>query len=287
MKRLAMLLLALIMLLSLVACGEETTDDVGATTSTTEPSTSTQPPHTHSYTSKVTAEANCTTEGTKTFSCACGDTYTEAIPSHHTWSDWQVETYAMVGKPGTEIRTCSVCSASESQERTANAIANSFYDTGLVYFGRNDTCRLTGPGLVYYAVNAFPEFRDTPVMSKTLFGKLMDYFPVPEQLMSDAKYWGAMTGLYNEDDDTFTIAYNTSEIEDGKLTILGYIHRGENEYAVYFQCNNGIEDRFCEFVMEYHRLDGEPNYYVSSKIVDQLPADMINCADDERYELAD
>lgn len=36
--------------------------------------------HTHSYTEAVTTEPTCTTEGVKTFTCECGDSYTEAIP---------------------------------------------------------------------------------------------------------------------------------------------------------------------------------------------------------------
>ena len=287
MKKIVTLLLAIVMLLSFAACGDNTTDNGGSATTDPNQSTPSTDTHTHSYTAEVTAEATCTAEGTKTFTCSCGDAYTEAIPAQHSWGDWQAETFAMVGKPGTEKRTCSVCAASESQERTANAIANSFFDIGFTYFARNDECKLTGPALVHYALTAFPEFRDTPVKSKTLFGKLMDYFPVPEQLMSDAKYWGAMTGLYNETDDTFTIGYDTNEIEDGKLTILGYVHQGNNKYAVYFQCNSGIEDRYCEFVVEYNRLNGNPNYYVSSRVVSELPNDMVKCSDGEQYEIVD
>ena len=37
-------------------------------------------PHPHSYTSAVTKEPTCKEEGTKTFTCSCGDYYTEMIP---------------------------------------------------------------------------------------------------------------------------------------------------------------------------------------------------------------
>lgn len=36
--------------------------------------------HKHSYTSKVTTEPTCTKTGVKTFTCLCGDKYTESIP---------------------------------------------------------------------------------------------------------------------------------------------------------------------------------------------------------------
>ncbi len=269
MKRIATLFFAFIMLLSLAACGEKATN-----TDT----------HTHSYTLEVTAEATCNTEGTKTFSCSCGDTYTEAIPLQHMWSDWQVETYAMIGKPGTEKRTCSACSASESQARTANAIANSFYDAGLVFFGTNDTCKLTGPGLLSYAVSEFPEYRDTPVKTSTIFEKLSERFNIPDQLIADAKYWGQIVGRYNEADDTFIVQHDSSVVEMGKLKLLGYVHKGENRYAVYYECNNGVENRYCEFELEYNRLDGKPNKYLSSGIASTLPDDIVKCSEGEQSE---
>lgn len=38
-------------------------------------------PHTHEYTSAVTAEPTLSTEGVITYTCECGDTYTESIPA--------------------------------------------------------------------------------------------------------------------------------------------------------------------------------------------------------------
>ena len=37
--------------------------------------------HTHSYTSTVTKAASCTEAGVRTYTCSCGDSYTEAIPA--------------------------------------------------------------------------------------------------------------------------------------------------------------------------------------------------------------
>ncbi len=48
----------------------------------TDPSpTPTPPPHVHSYTATVTAAATCDTPGVMTYTCSCGDSYTEAIPA--------------------------------------------------------------------------------------------------------------------------------------------------------------------------------------------------------------
>lgn len=46
------------------------------------------PEHTHSYTSEVTTEATCTTDGVRTYTCSCGASYTEAIEATgHTYVD--------------------------------------------------------------------------------------------------------------------------------------------------------------------------------------------------------
>lgn len=50
----------------------------------TNPLTPTE--HTHSYTVSATVPATCTSEGSNTYTCACGDSYTESIPmTAHNW----------------------------------------------------------------------------------------------------------------------------------------------------------------------------------------------------------
>ena len=69
-----------------------------------------KPAHTHSYTSTITKQPTCTAEGVKTFTCECGDTYTESIPAkgHTIVTDKAVSaTCTTNGK--TEGSHCSVC----------------------------------------------------------------------------------------------------------------------------------------------------------------------------------
>ena len=53
-------------------------------TSQSKPS---QPAHTHSYSSSVTTQPTCGKAGVRTYTCACGDSYTESIPAtgNHKW----------------------------------------------------------------------------------------------------------------------------------------------------------------------------------------------------------
>ena len=110
--------------------------------------------HTHKYTSQITKEATCTEAGEKTYTCSCGDTYTETIPATghnylekvtkeptcteagektytcsvcgdtytesmdaigHTWGDWKVEKAASCETSGTQKRICSSCGKEETK----------------------------------------------------------------------------------------------------------------------------------------------------------------------------
>ena len=66
--------------------------------------------HTHSYTESVTKEAGCTEAGEKTFTCSCGDSYTEPIPATgHSYNEGAVTTEPGCETEGVKTFTCSKC----------------------------------------------------------------------------------------------------------------------------------------------------------------------------------
>lgn len=76
------LLLALVLSVLLVGCGStDTTDNAQGTETpqTQEEQKQEEPTHEHAYTESITTEATCEADGVKTFTCECGDSYTEAI----------------------------------------------------------------------------------------------------------------------------------------------------------------------------------------------------------------
>ena len=78
---------------------------------TTKAPTTTQA-HKHSYTAKVTKAATCTAEGVKTYTCSCGDKYTEAIAKiAHTKDSGTVTKAATCTATGTKTYKCTVCKA--------------------------------------------------------------------------------------------------------------------------------------------------------------------------------
>lgn len=73
--------------------------------------------HTHAYSSEITTAATCAKEGVKTFTCSCGDMYTESIAklTTHTWGKWTVTKAATYEAEGKEERSCSVCKKTETR----------------------------------------------------------------------------------------------------------------------------------------------------------------------------
>ena len=64
--------------------------------------------HANSYTSKITKSPTCTETGVKTYTCWCGDSYTEVIPATgHTYK--ATVTKATTAKDGKIVTACTVC----------------------------------------------------------------------------------------------------------------------------------------------------------------------------------
>lgn len=80
----------------------------------TEPET--QPEHEHVYSSEETKPATCGKPGVMTYTCECGDTYTEEIPAtgNHSYTS-TVTTPATCAVPGVMTYTCSVCGDSYTE----------------------------------------------------------------------------------------------------------------------------------------------------------------------------
>ncbi|MBR6939836.1 MAG: hypothetical protein IKH65_03425, partial [Clostridia bacterium] len=77
----------------------------------TEPTpTDTEPVHEHDYKGEVTKEPTCTEDGIMTYTCECGETYTQAIPkTGHKPGAWTVVTPATTEAAGKEVKKCEVC----------------------------------------------------------------------------------------------------------------------------------------------------------------------------------
>ena len=96
-------------------------------------------PHTHSYTSQVTKQPTCTATGVKTYTCECGNSYTEDIKATgHNYVD-QIVAPTTTDKGYTE-HTCSVCGYSykDNYKEPTKPTASIKYQ----YNSKHDTFRL-------------------------------------------------------------------------------------------------------------------------------------------------
>lgn len=69
----------------------------------------------HVYIDTVTKESTCMETGITTYSCSCGDSYTESIEAKgHKWGEWVVTKLVTDTEDGEKQRTCEVCQEIET-----------------------------------------------------------------------------------------------------------------------------------------------------------------------------
>ena len=86
-----------------------------STTGTLEADTEEETTHTHAYTEAITTEATCEADGVKTFTCECGDSYTEPIKA--------------IGHDYKDDVTAPTCSEKGYTTHTCNTCGNAYTDT--------------------------------------------------------------------------------------------------------------------------------------------------------------
>ena len=66
--------------------------------------------HVHKYTAEVTTEPTCTADGVMTYTCTCGDSYTEVIAKlDHSYDTGTTTTVPTCTEDGTKTYTCTAC----------------------------------------------------------------------------------------------------------------------------------------------------------------------------------
>ena len=136
-NKIVLLLTTLMTATLLVACGSsdvaenaetvstETTVETDATT-TAEP---TEAPHEHTYTETVTTEATCETDGEATFTCECGDSYTEPITAvGHVFENYTSNNDATYTADGTETAKCNNCEVTDTRTAEGSMLTYTYTD---------------------------------------------------------------------------------------------------------------------------------------------------------------
>lgn len=291
MKKLLAILITISLLFAFAACGEggEISSDPASSDFTSSDSTSSDVissgDETSSTDSTSSTESQAPTSSTESVS--------STVTTHtHTWSSWTVVERALLGKDGSEKRTCSGCSETETRKRTECAVSNSFFDGGLQYIFNNGYGSINGSTLLDYACHEFHEHLHKDVTTSVIFDELSKRFTVTEQLKNDmigiaksmVQYGGGMYG-YNEANNTFNLQY---QAEISNCFLVGYIHNGGNSYSTYYKFSPfGFDDIVLVFEveLEYNKLNGKPNKYISVQKVAEAPSGMVAVTDGGRAEI--
>ena len=130
-KRILGVLLFVVLVSVCVGCGGESTTieqaEVAQATATedatpeqtveeTAIAETTEEAHTHNYAEEITADATCEADGLKTFTCECGDTYTEMVPATgHIYENYVSNNDATYLANGTETAKCNTCELTDTR----------------------------------------------------------------------------------------------------------------------------------------------------------------------------
>lgn len=145
MKNRIVLLTALMATTLLVACGSSNEADSTATTvaetitevETTAIPEQTEAPHEHSYTETITKEATCLEDGEVTFTCECGDTYTETVSATgHDFSNYVSNEDATYTADGTETATCA-CGETDTRVAEGSMLTYTFEDMDATKYAKS------------------------------------------------------------------------------------------------------------------------------------------------------
>lgn len=126
----------------LTACGNNE-----AKTPETETVTEKTEAHEHSYKETVTTAATCTEEGVKTYTCECGDTYTEAIPATgHSFTNYVYNEDATYEADGTETAKCDNCDETDTRTAEGTQLSYTYTDMDATKYAKSSVNVRNMPG---------------------------------------------------------------------------------------------------------------------------------------------
>jgi len=149
-KRLLGILLSVMLISVCVGCGSESTSTEQtevAQTATAEESTpeqtaepietpkETEEPHSHSYAEEITTATTCEADGLKTFTCECGDTYTEVVPATgHVFENYVSNNDATYLADGTETAKCNTCDLTDTRTAEGSKLEYTYTEMNVTMY---------------------------------------------------------------------------------------------------------------------------------------------------------
>ena len=208
--------------------------------------------------------------------------YQDSNPEHtHTWGNWETVTKAFIGKDGTEKRTCSTCSVSETRNTSSGALDNSFWPYYGIdgMFGNGESSPLNEERIQGYTLlecigygyeGEERDGMDFEISSAGAFAFLDEHFVLTDAQKASMKE----DSRYNAATDKFSLTWPGSNLN---REICGYTHNGGNNYTVYYAASNSGGEEcnvYWKVVLEHNAPNGKPNRYISIVRVDSIPSNI-------------
>lgn len=285
MKNIFAVLLTIVLLLGMAACGQNTQDPttIATTTNQMQVSTTTVPStqqstistattemttvstttisttipaeHVHKYVVTTVKNATCTENGIKKHTCDCGDSYTVTITAKgHNWSKWLQILAPSEFEPSTIYRTCSNCKTEERALYYTTMLSKYTTLVGWLGISIDSTNQLTARDIASalpMMITKLPEFGDDPnVATRT--------YPIADLNAITQKCFGRtfdFTGIQN----LSVKGYGTITYDAGKNALVWTFPYGDTlqwDKVVYDKHTVNADNT--KFTVEFHweYLDG-------------------------------
>lgn len=93
-------------------------------------------PHEHAYTEEITVEATCEKDGKKTFTCECGDSYTEIITAAGHVFNYVYNEDATYEADGTETAECVNCGITDTRTAEGTMLTYTYTDMNATMYAK-------------------------------------------------------------------------------------------------------------------------------------------------------
>ena len=161
-KVLGILLVALL----LGGCGSASADNAEATSQETAKEEENPDEHVHDYTEEV-QEATCEEDGIKTYTCACGDTYTEEIKAvGHVFDEYIYNEDATFTADGTETAHCNACDIEDTRTAEGTKKEYTYTDVDMTMYVKKEADVQTAPNEDGEIIGSLPEAQEVHITGK-------------------------------------------------------------------------------------------------------------------------
>ena len=120
--------------------------------------------HEHNYAEEIVVAATCTESGTVSYTCECGDTYSEEIePTGHDWGEYASNGDATYFADGTKTAVCASCGETDTVPDDGSKLAYTYTDCEAVKYAQQTVNVRSGPSTDFDKVGSLSTNQEVTV----------------------------------------------------------------------------------------------------------------------------